>query len=315
MHQRLKWLSVISTFGMLSLLIGGALVTKTDSGDGCGASWPLCHGQFFPDEVTPELLIEFSHRLSTGIVFLLIIVLSYWSVKHMGHIRETKILVALSLSFLVLQSLIGAATVIWGQSPFFLALHFGISLISFASVLLLTLLIFEVDKKQHLHRHTIDRKMIFHTYALTIYSYFVIYTGALVRHMEASMICPDWPLCHNERLLPTNGYEWVQMGHRFAAGMVFLWIFYMMLKAVQNYKHIPILYYGWIIAFILVTLQVISGALIVVTQLNLFVTLLHAFFISCLFGLLSYFVFISLKTNENHRLEKDAPFSDGVTFD
>ena len=48
---------------------------------------------------------------------------------------------------LVLQALIGAAQVLWGQGDFILALHFGISLISFASVFLLTLLIFEVDRK------------------------------------------------------------------------------------------------------------------------------------------------------------------------
>ena len=48
----------------------------------------------------------------------------------------------MAIFFLVLQALIGAAQVKWGQGDFILALHFGISLISFASVLLLTLLSF-----------------------------------------------------------------------------------------------------------------------------------------------------------------------------
>ncbi|WAA13721.1 COX15/CtaA family protein [Fervidibacillus halotolerans] len=303
MHQRLKWISVLSTFGMLGLLIGGALVTKTDSGDGCGTSWPLCHGKLFPDQITPELLIEFSHRISTGIVFLLVLLLSYWSIKQFGRFLETKILVTLSLSFIIIQSLIGAATVIWGQSPFFLALHFGISLISFAAVLLLTIFIFEIEKIPSPKLYTIDRKMIFHTYAVTIYSYIVIYTGALVRHMDASMICPDWPFCNNEQItLPRNMYEWVQMGHRLAAGIIFIWILYLMIKAIRNYKHISVIYYGWIAAFILVLLQVISGAFVIFTQLNLIVTLLHALFISCLFGLLSYFVFISIRSSKNNRI-------------
>ena len=53
----------------------------------------------------------------------------------------------MAMFFLVLQALIGAAQVLWGQGDFILALHFGISLISFASVLLLTLIVFEVDRK------------------------------------------------------------------------------------------------------------------------------------------------------------------------
>ena len=29
---------------MAFVQLGGALVTKTGSEDGCGSSWPLCHG-------------------------------------------------------------------------------------------------------------------------------------------------------------------------------------------------------------------------------------------------------------------------------
>lgn len=44
MIKLLKWLSVASSLGMLLVLVGGALVTKTESGLGCGRSWPLCNG-------------------------------------------------------------------------------------------------------------------------------------------------------------------------------------------------------------------------------------------------------------------------------
>ena len=67
----LKWLSVFTTIGMLLILLGGALVTKTDSGMGCGRSWPLCKGQLIPDEITSELVIELSHRVVSGTVGIL----------------------------------------------------------------------------------------------------------------------------------------------------------------------------------------------------------------------------------------------------
>src|SRR5574342_935415 len=143
MKRSLKWLAVLTTIGMLFVLLGGALVTKTDSGMGCGRSWPLCNGEFVPTDITPELIIELAHRLVSGSVGIMVLALSIWTWKTIGHIRETKFLSVLSFFFLMLQALIGAAAVKWGQSDFVLALHFGISLISFAAVLLLIMLIFE----------------------------------------------------------------------------------------------------------------------------------------------------------------------------
>ncbi|RIW27470.1 heme A synthase [Bacillus salacetis] len=297
MHKGLKWLSVITTLGMLFVLLGGALVTKTESGMGCGRSWPLCNGEFVPSDITFELIIELSHRLVSGSVGILVLILAIWSWKAIGYKRETKLLAALSFFFLAAQALIGAAAVIWAQSDFVLALHFGISLISFAAILLLTLLIFEVDKKFDADKVVIDRKMRFHILGITLYSYIVIYTGALVRHTDSSLICRDWPLCLNDSpAWPSNMYEWIQMGHRFAAGLIFFWIAYAAYLAVRNYKDQRVIYWGWIIALILVTLQAATGALTVFTRLNLYVALTHALIISCLFGLLCYFNLIASRS-------------------
>jgi len=296
----LKKLAVITTIGMLFVLLGGALVTKTDSGDGCGQSWPLCHGELIPSNIDTALIIELSHRVVSGVVGILVLLLSVLSWKKIGHIRETKFLSILSFSFLVIQGLIGAAAVIWGQSDFVLAIHFGISLISFAAVLLLTFLIFEIDKKFEAEKLIIDNRMKKHIIGLTIFSFIVVYTGALVRHLEASMICPSWPLCTPGNFsLPTNIYEWVQMGHRALAGIIFLWILYVMVLAIRHYQHQPIMYYGWIISFILVSLQVMAGALVIFTQLNIFIALLHALFVSLLFGVFSYFVLLVTRSKKN----------------
>jgi len=302
LRRSLKWLAVATTIGMIFILLGGALVTKTGSGMGCGRSWPLCNGKFLPSEITPELIIELAHRLVSGVGGILVLILSIWSWKAIGHIRETKFLSLLSFFFLLLQGLIGAAAVKWGQSSFVLALHFGISLVSFAAVFLLTLLIFEIDKKFDAEKLYIDKRMGFHIIGVSIYSYFVIYTGALVRHMKASLVCRDWPLCLNDApSLPANIYEWVQMGHRAAAGLIFIWIAYIFYLAVRHYKNQKVLYWGWMISFILVSLQVIAGAFIIFSRLNLYIALLHAFFITCLFGVLSYFLLLYSRSKRNHQ--------------
>lgn len=43
-----KPIAIITSIVMFLVLIGGALVTKTESGLGCGRSWPLCDGQLIP---------------------------------------------------------------------------------------------------------------------------------------------------------------------------------------------------------------------------------------------------------------------------
>jgi len=77
LRRSLKWLAVATTIAMILILIGGALVTKTGSGMGCGRSWPLCNGKFLPLEITPELAIELAHRLVSGVGGVMVLVLSF----------------------------------------------------------------------------------------------------------------------------------------------------------------------------------------------------------------------------------------------
>ena len=319
MVKILKSLSVVSTIGMIFILIGGALVTKTGSGAGCGSTWPLCHGQFLPTEITAELVIELSHRLVSGIVGISVLALSFLAWKHIGHIRETKFLSFLSVFFLLLQGLIGAAAVMWGQSDFVMAAHFGISLISFASVFLLTLLIFEIDKKFDTNSLFIQKKHRLEIYLLTLYTIIVVYTGALVRHASAEMVCKDWPFCNNTSAFAFSEYsfeQWIQMGHRLAAGILFIWTVLFFIKMMKNYRSSRVMFWGWVTTVSLIVLQVFFGAMIIFTMLNLGIALMHALVISCFFGMLSYFILLSSRSAQQDKKaqEPDAvPVHEGDT--
>lgn len=312
MIKILKWLSVVSTIGMAFILMGGALVTKTGSQDGCGDSWPLCEGQFLPTVISPELVIELSHRLVTGIVGFTVLALAILAWKYIGHVREVKFLAFISVFFLVLQALIGAAAVMWSQSDFVLAVHFGISLISFASVFLLMLLVFEIDKKFDTKSLFIQKKHRLEIYAITIFTMFVVYTGALVRHTEANLVCGDWPFCSNAAPLAFADYsleQWIQMGHRLAAAILFIWTIILFVKMISNYRHHRVMYWSWIISLGLIVSQVFLGAMIIFTLLNLGIALLHAFVISCFFAMLSYFILLATRSakdeKENRNTEND----------
>lgn len=298
MIKYLKGLSVLATVTMIFVLIGGALVTKTGSGMGCGANWPICEG-----ELSKELIIELSHRLVSGAAGIIVLLLSLLSWKYFGHIREVKFLSFISLFFLVLQGLIGAAAVLWAQSDFVLALHFGISLISFAAVFLLTILIFEIDHRFDAESLKIDKKFRYHIYGLFVYILLVVYTGALVRHTSASLACLGWPLCGSSSPFgPGFGtLQWIQMGHRLAAASAVIWTALLLIKAWREYRNNRLMIGGWSIALALMLLQATTGALIIHTMLNLMIALLHALIISIYFGVLSYFVLLSSRSAKSEQ--------------
>ena len=50
----------------LAVILWGAYVRASRSGDGCGAHWPLCNGSVVPDATHAKTLVEFAHRATSG---------------------------------------------------------------------------------------------------------------------------------------------------------------------------------------------------------------------------------------------------------
>lgn len=287
---------------MAFVQLGGALVTKTGSEDGCGSSWPLCHGALLPQNLPIDTIIELSHRAISGLSLIVVLWLAITAWKHIGYIREVKPLAIISIAFLLVQALIGAAAVIWQQNSYVLALHFGISLISFSSVFVLMLIIFEVDKKYEADELYIRKPLRRLTWMMTGIVYLTIYTGALVRHAKASLAYGGWPLPFHD-IIPHTEQDWVQFAHRSMAFITFFWIMITFIHAVKNYSENRTIRYGYTTAFILIILQVITGALSVMTNVNLFIALLHALFITILFGMIAYFIMLMLRTIRSEKIK------------
>ncbi|PWA13377.1 heme A synthase [Pueribacillus theae] len=296
MNKLLKVYAAVTTLGMFVILLMGAIVTTTDSGDGCGNSWPLCYGKLLPTQPEVETIIEYSHRVVSGLLGIMVIMLAIWTWKKLGHLRETKWLAFFSVFLIAFQGLLGAAAVIWGQSSAVLALHFGISLLSLASVFLLTLLVFEDDRLGK--EYVVEMPKTFRTqlYVFAIFLYIAIYSGAFVRHTKASLACSSWPVCGaTEWIPPLNSLAGVHFIHRILAFVVFIWLLYMFIRAAKEFKNEKVIFYSFLFAFLFVIFQVFSGALIIFSKLNLFITLAHGFFISCLFVVISYLLLIATR--------------------
>jgi heme A synthase len=90
----------------------GAYVRATGSGAGCGRHWPMCNGEVIPREARVTTLIEFSHRLSSGVALIgtLVLLVGAILVYPRGHrVRRGAWTTA---SLMIVEALIGAALVL-----------------------------------------------------------------------------------------------------------------------------------------------------------------------------------------------------------
>ncbi len=103
----------VTAWNVLTIL-WGAMVRATGAGAGCGSHWPLCNGQVVPRAPAAETLIEFSHRLTSGLALLLVIGLVVASRRVSAPASLTRRAAWASLGFVVAEALIGAGLVLFG---------------------------------------------------------------------------------------------------------------------------------------------------------------------------------------------------------
>ena len=108
---RYSWVVLIYN---LAVIAWGAYVRATGSGAGCGSHWPLCNGEVVPRAQTVEMLVEFSHRATSGLALVSVVVLLAWAwrVTAPGHPVRTG--ATLSVAFMLSEALLGAGLVLFG---------------------------------------------------------------------------------------------------------------------------------------------------------------------------------------------------------
>ena len=99
----------VTTFNVL-VIAWGAMVRATGSGAGCGSHWPQCNGAILPDLARIETLIEFSHRISSTLAGIFVVILLFWVFRTTRYALARRAAV-LSFVFIVLEGLLGAMLV------------------------------------------------------------------------------------------------------------------------------------------------------------------------------------------------------------
>jgi heme A synthase len=109
-------------WGVLGLnvlvILWGAVVKATGSGAGCGEHWPLCNGLVAPRAPAVETLIEFTHRMSSGLALLGVAGLLLWAFRAYPAGHRVRRGAVVSAAFIIVEALLGAALVLFGWTAY-----------------------------------------------------------------------------------------------------------------------------------------------------------------------------------------------------
>lgn len=94
------------------VILWGAFVRATGSGAGCGAHWPTCNGEVLPRAESVETMIELTHRLTSGVAFLLVLALMIAALRARPKGHPMRGAAVASFVFMVLEAAVGAGLVL-----------------------------------------------------------------------------------------------------------------------------------------------------------------------------------------------------------
>jgi cytochrome c oxidase assembly protein subunit 15 len=93
------------------VILWGAWVRISHSGNGCGDHWPLCGGEFIPGAAaTAKTWVEYSHRMMSGL-YGLIVFYCYYIFRNPKYSKTTRTLNTSMLIFMFIEAAAGALLV------------------------------------------------------------------------------------------------------------------------------------------------------------------------------------------------------------
>ena len=139
--QRFAWLVLSYN---VAVILWGSIVRATGSGAGCGEHWPLCNGTVVQHSPGIQTVIELTHRITSGIVLVAMLVLLAWtfSATAKRHMARFFVVAAAILTFN--EALLGALLVLLGKvahdqsasRAVYLSLHLANTLLLLAALAL-----------------------------------------------------------------------------------------------------------------------------------------------------------------------------------
>ena len=299
-------LKILAGFLLLLIFIQislGSAVRLTGSGLSC-PDWPLCYGLWFPDQdklskITDvnyefyQIMLEWIHRFNAAIFIAPVTLLLFFAGLKATKNRKIRIILYSIMIVLAMQGLMGGFTVFDKNSPWSVAAHLGFALGLMFLVIKILIVSLRLKSIKPLPS---KNKKIFILYITIIIVLATMLMGAIVSKSGSSLACDLWPQCSSDgdSLLQYN--KIIHISHRFLAVISAIFI----ILVVYNYNQI--IKYKIIsnirnILILLTTLQILLGATVIFTELNLFIAMLHQSIAVLIFIVLSFLFWFTLQSN------------------
>lgn len=254
------------------LLLAGALVTSTGSSLAV-PDWPLAYGQVFPPMVG-GILYEHGHRMvatTVGLLTILLLIALLWReprpwVRRLGLV---------ALVVVIAQGVLGGLTVI-----FLLPKPISISHAVLAQLFfLLTVALVQVTSPRWptlVRGSAAPSRLPLLAGALALLVLLTLVLGATVRHFNAGLAIPDFPLAYGRLIPPLGAFPIaIHFAHRVAALLVTLGLVWAVAWVWRGYRAESALLRPAVTALLLLFLQILLGGAVVWSQRAVPITTLH----------------------------------------
>jgi cytochrome c oxidase assembly protein subunit 15 len=276
--------AVIVAASTALLIFAGGLVTSTGSGLSV-PDWPNTYGWFmwaFPvSKMVGGIFYEHLHRLVASTVGFLIVVLAIWLARVEPR-RWVRRLGYLALAAVVTQGVLGGITVLWYLPDAISIAHASLAQIVFCLTTTIALVTSPGWKAGYGQLPTsnfqLPRDVTLERIAsvTTIAIYVQIVIGATMRHTGAGLAIPDFPLAFGHVIPPVwDSKIAIHFAHRVGALTVTLLILATAGHVFVHHGRRAELRRPAILLLLLVALQITLGALTVLSQKQFIINSLH----------------------------------------
>lgn len=238
--RRFAW-AVLAYF--IAVILWGSLVRATGAGAGCGNHWPLCNGTVLQHSASVNTMIEFTHRITSGISFFSAVGLLIWTFAATARGHLARYAASASVFFTLVEAIIGALLVKLGLTaqstsplrPWYLALHLTNTLLLLAA---LTLTAHMLSRKHGYLRSTVRLVAPFGTSAGVFIVLIVGVTGSLAALGDTLFPAKSLGSALAEDFSSTSGWlvrwRWTHPTIAFLASIFLIWI---LVRAAQRSAH------------------------------------------------------------------------------
>jgi cytochrome c oxidase assembly protein subunit 15 len=269
------WLNRYLRFMVLAtlfLIVAGGLVTSQDYGLAV-PDWPKSYGMWFPPMIG-GVFYEHGHRMIAGFVGILTVIMTGWlwwkEPRKWVRLFGTGALLAV-----IAQAVLGGITVLYFLPTWVSTLHATLAQTFFCMIVSLMVFTSRWWKENHSTAPS-QQQPTTRFAATTLLIYVQLILGSWMRHSNAALAIPDFPLALGRIIPPFDTPEIaIHFSHRVGALLVLLAIVWNFVVVLRSYNQNSSLKRPAWLLLVLVLVQVTLGAFTVWTKTSVLYATSH----------------------------------------